>query len=293
MYCYDATLNTWTAIAVFPGAARRGAVAFTVNGKGYVGTGQSGAGYTSDFFEYNPGTNSWAPKAALPATPRTSSIGFAIGNYGYVGTGDSNSGSTNDFYRYDPATNTWTVRASVGLVTRQEACGFAVNGKGYIGTGDDYSSGNNYGDFWEYDPLTDQWIQIPDFDGTARRYLCSFVIGNRAYVGTGTNGTNFRDFWLYDKILGLLQEQMLNVDPVVYPNPTTDHVTIDIKNLPEGVSSDQLDVQIIDLTGKLYSNESFVGTKANVDSKELPNGVYMIRLNYSGEPFYTTKIIKE
>jgi len=52
---YDAVGGTWDEVTDFPGAPRTSAVAFELNGKGYVGTG-TGDGFTglSDFYEFNP-----------------------------------------------------------------------------------------------------------------------------------------------------------------------------------------------------------------------------------------------
>ena len=292
-YCYDPLYNTWTAIADFPGAARRGAVSFSVNGKGYVGTGQTGGGYSADFYEYNPLTNSWLPKAPFPGPPRTSSVAFTIDNFGYVGTGNTNSGSVNDFYRYDPATNQWIVRSTVGPTNRQEAAGFSVNGKGYIGTGDDFSSGNNFPDFWEYDPLLNTWVQIPDFDGTARRYLVGLTIGNRAYVGTGTNGTNFNDFWMFDKVLGLLQNQVEEIQPFVYPNPVQDVFRVDLVSIPNGADISGLRYKVIDLSGRIAKEGLLKGSVTEIRSSDFRSGYYILDLSYQGERFYTTKLFKE
>lgn len=290
-YEYNPLTNVWTAIADFPGLARRGAVSFVVNGKAYVGTGQTNSGYSADFFEYNPATNTWAPKAPILGLPRTSSVAFSIDNYGYLGTGNTNSGSINDFYRYDPITNQWIVRAPVGPTNRQEATGFAVNGKGYIGTGDDFSSGNNFGDFWEYDPVANSWIEIQEFDGTARRYLSSMVIGNRAYCGTGTNGTNFNDFWMFDQILSVLERQMQNVSPTIFPNPSSDLLQIDLGELPENIDQTVLGLEFYDVFGREVASMSMENTNLSVDISNYPKGWIVLSLTYNGEPFYSSKVL--
>lgn len=290
-YEYNPLTNVWTAIADFPGLPRRGAVSFVVNGKAYVGTGQTNSGYVADFFEYNPISNSWSPKASIPGLPRTSSVAFAIDNYGYLGTGNTTSGSINDFYRYDPTTNQWIVRAPVGPTYRQEATGFAVNGKGYIGTGDDYSSGNNFGDFWEYDPTSNTWVEIQEFDGTARRYLSSMVIGNRAYCGTGTNGTNFNDFWMFDQILSVLERQMSNVKPLIFPNPTADILKINLGELPENVDPRNIGVRFYDIFGRVISTDEFETEKLETSISSFSKGWLILELTHEGESFYTSKVL--
>jgi N-acetylneuraminic acid mutarotase len=290
-FAYDPTTNIWTPIADLLGAARRGAVGFAINGKGYVGTGQTTAGYSADFYEYNPTTNAWIMRANFPGPGRTAAVGFAIDQFGYLGTGNTNSGSSNDFYQYRPDINQWVLKAPVGPVTRQEAVGFSVNGFGYIGTGDDFSSGNNYGDFWEYDPLMNSWVQIEDFAGTSRRYLTAFVIGSRAYAGTGTNGTNFRDFWMFDQILSVLQRKYDDLKITLFPNPSSDFLKINIENLPDFVSLNSISLSIVDLNGNLIIKDSFNEKSKQLDVKNLMNGIYIYYLKYDDEVFKCGKFI--
>lgn len=289
-FSYDPQTNIWTPIADLPGAARRGAVAFTVGEFGYVGTGQTTAGFSADFYRYNPTLNQWTSIANFPGLPRTSSVAFSIENFGYVGTGQTNQGSRNDFYQYRPDLNQWVLKAPVGPTNRQEATGFAINGKGYIGTGDDFSSGNNFGDFWEYDPFMNSWIQIEDFAGTARRYLTSFTIGSRAYAGTGTNGTNFRDFWMFDQVLSVLSRKMDKLNFSFYPNPTHENIVVDLKELPDDVLINDIEVRILNLYGSTVRQFQLHEVKSILPIGDLNTGHYIIQLLHQGNAFKTSKL---
>jgi N-acetylneuraminic acid mutarotase len=291
-FSYDPNTNTWNPIADLLGPARRGAVGFSINGKGYVGTGQTTAGYSIDFYEYNPVTNIWTSKANFPGAGRTSAVGFAIDQFGYLGTGNTNMGSSNDFYQYRPDLNQWVLKAPVGPTTRQEAVGFAVNGMGYIGTGDDFSSGNNYGDFWEYDPFLNTWIQIEDFAGTARRYLTSFVIGSRAYVGTGTNGTNFRDFWMFDQILSVLKRNISDFHVALFPNPAQNEIHVQLGNLPVSVPISALKFEILDIYGKSRISEQLLTESSAYNIEGIQDGIYIYRLTYNHQVFKSGKFVK-
>jgi hypothetical protein len=191
--------NVWTQKANFGGTARYGAVALTIGGKGYIGTGRD-ATRKNDFWEYDPATNSWAQKANFGGTARYFATGFTIGAKGYIGTGRDVSGKRNDFWEYDPATNTWTQKANFGGGIRDYAVGISIGSKGYIGTGSNGTVDKN--DFWEYDPATNTWTQKANFGGTARESACGFTIGAKGYIGTGWDGTNEKkDFWEYDQSL--------------------------------------------------------------------------------------------
>ena len=185
----------WTQKTDFLGSARRGAVGFSINGKGYIGTGSTDGGVTTDFYEYDPTTNTWTQKADFPGPARWQAVGFSIGGKGYIGTGATDGGLATDFYEYDPVSNTWTQKADFPGTGRQLAVGFSIGGKGYIGTG--LESGPKK-DFYEYDPTTNTWTQKADFPGTGRTQAVGFSIGGNGYIGTGIENTQENDFWEYD-----------------------------------------------------------------------------------------------
>jgi N-acetylneuraminic acid mutarotase len=55
--------DTWTQKADFGGTARYGAFAFSINGKGYLGTGDNNNVLYKDVWEFDPLTHSWTQKA--------------------------------------------------------------------------------------------------------------------------------------------------------------------------------------------------------------------------------------
>src|SRR5689334_25410056 len=101
--------GVWTQLTDFGGTARDSAIAFSIDGKGYIGTGSDAGVRTSDFWEYDPSTNTWTRKADFPGAPIWLATGFSIGSKGYIGTGTVNNapGSKRWFAEYDPATDTW------------------------------------------------------------------------------------------------------------------------------------------------------------------------------------------
>jgi len=204
---YSQTQNFWIKKANFSGLKRERAVAFSINGKGYVGTGVDTADVVrKDFWEFDPIVNTWTQKADLVGVARRNAVGFSINDKGYIGTGMDNPeaslGSTlSDFMEYDPVTNTWIAKANfpgslgVGVYF---ATGFSADSKGYICCGkrgpNDYSK-----EFWEYKPVTDSWFQREDFPGGVRYQLSSFVIDNLAYIGLGIDQDVYRkDLWQYN-----------------------------------------------------------------------------------------------
>lgn len=192
--------QVWTQKANFAGMPAWGAVSFSIGNKGYMGTGETGTGYSNQFWEYAPLTDTWTQKADFGGGWVAGAVGFAIGNKGYLGTGQY-ALPLADFWEFDPVSNTWTQKADFGGGPRSYAVGFAIGNKGYIGTGN-YGVGST--DFWEYDPLTDAWTQKANFNGAARLFATGFSIGNKGYLGAGINGTAdtcYYDFWEYDPVV--------------------------------------------------------------------------------------------
>jgi len=289
-YKYDPITNTWSYIPNFPGTGRRGAVAFVSNGQGYVGTGQTTTGNTATFYKYSPASNSWSLAPVFPGTARTSSVAFSIGNDGYVGTGNTTIGSTNDFWQFSGTTNMWSQKANVGPTNRQEAAGFAINDKGYIGTGDDFSSGNNFKDIWEYDSNSNTWTEIGNFQGTARRYLVAISHGNFAYAGLGTNGTNFKDFWLFDQSLSLIERNLQQLQLSVYPIPSKGHVNFKLAAEGESIFK-EFNIHVFSKYGiEIYSGSIKPGVNS-IDLSSISAGIYFFRTEFDGHTIQNGQLI--
>lgn len=189
----------WTKLNDFSGDARVDAVAFSINGKGYFGTGGKSAQWKKgqqdrgndllkDFWEYDPAKDSWTQKSDFPGTEREGAVGFSIGDKGYIGTGydkRTQRACVKDFWEFNPVANSWTRKADYAGGPSHHGIGFSIGNKGYIGL----ASGN---DLWEYDPTTDAWTKkknMPIFHmGITPPELVGFIaltIGNKAYIGLG------------------------------------------------------------------------------------------------------------
>lgn len=198
---YNPANDIWIQKADFNGTARQFAVGFSIDTKGYLGTGQQSNGYLKDFWEYDAASDSWSQKADFAGESRRSAVGFSIGSKGYIGTGYSKNNGPEffkDFWEYDPTFNTWTQKMEFGGAGRCDAVGFSVGDKGYIGTG---GNAAYLKDFWEYNPLLNNWSQKTDFPGIARTQAVGFRIGSKGYIGTGYHNPDvFKDFWEYNPV---------------------------------------------------------------------------------------------
>ncbi len=204
-WVYNSAIDRWDRVADFPGNGRVAAVAFSIDGKGYVGTGYDGDNKLKDMWEYDPVLNSWTQKDDFAGGARYKAVGFSIDNYGYIGTGyGDDSVDKIDFYRFNPtaaAGNQWVKVQSIGGSKRRGATAFTANNKAYVCTG--ISNGVFLTDMWEYDPTADSWTQKEDLDYDEdwtidRQNASSFVLDGKGYVFLGEKSGSLLDVWEYD-----------------------------------------------------------------------------------------------
>ncbi|MBK0379544.1 Kelch repeat-containing protein [Mucilaginibacter segetis] len=195
---YDPATDKWTRKADYPGQASEYIKGFSINNKGYVGTGYGIKGLTNgnspqtvEFYEYDPATDKWTRKADFGGVERENTVAFEINGFGYMGLGtDYNyEADYKDLWKYDVSADRWTRVADYPGGGSFGNVGFACNGKGYVGLGGSNINKLN-SDFWQYDPGTDKWVQKANFIGTPRVFSGQFVIGNKAFVCFGESATS-------------------------------------------------------------------------------------------------------
>lgn len=78
-YEYNPTANTWTAKTDIGNGQRNRATAFSIGNKGYFGTGNFGATYYNDFWEYNPDmTYLWSTTATTNSISVSTAATFTV-----------------------------------------------------------------------------------------------------------------------------------------------------------------------------------------------------------------------
>lgn len=204
LFVYNPGFNLWDKVESMggefsTGLNRSSAVAFVIDNKAYVGTGQGDNPYFGDFWMYDMSTNTWTQVANFGGGPRTEAVAFASNNMGYVGTGKSAAGLTNDFWKFDPSMNSWTQVSPIPGNPRKQAVAVSLGINNFVGTGDD---GTFTDDFYKYDASTDTWTQVSDFAGTPRYGAVAFGIYPNLFVGTGYDNTlsYTKDFWSYNSL---------------------------------------------------------------------------------------------
>lgn len=218
--------DSWKKIAPLPGCtARVYGLAFSLNGKGYYGTGvDTVTGRdNSDIWSYDSTTDYWTQVSSLPVKTsagiikagRSGASAFTVNHLAFVTGGSCNSLGVylKDVWRYNDTTNTWAARSDFPGVARRFAVAASSDGynRGYFGTGftlsKDGQSTVTLGDFWEYDPGTDKWTgkpNIPQGRGEAAAFAiqpagaagtCIYVTGGALIAG---QMPFFKDLWKFD-----------------------------------------------------------------------------------------------
>ncbi len=77
-------------------------------------------------------------------------------------------------------------------------------------------------------------------------------------------------------------------DVSVYPNPTTQYLSVDINNAKSGKYS----VEVVNMIGQKILGEQVTNHKASLDVSDLASGVYMVDVYHNGVKFSTVKFVK-
>ncbi len=154
-------------------------------------------------------------------------------------------------------------------------------------------------------------IQLPTSasDPAASQGFLSFQIKPQATSPIGTILTNdatiqFDDQspLLVDQVFHTLGEDFIEVlivtsdHPVlkdievsVYPNPTSDVATFEIKNH----EAEEYQLEVFDLNGRLIHAANFLNEPVRILSKQLPSGLYVYKLRSADGFFSTGKLIRK
>ena len=190
-------------VASIPGNGRASAVAFAIDGKGYVALGRDSLkNQLKDCWEYDPIANSWTEKTSFPGIARVKGMATVVDGKAYVGLGFNTNLSVynynaclKDFWMFDPVLNSWIQKADFPSNFTDACVSFAYNNEVYVGSG---FNGDTFGkEFWKYSPTLDTWVKLNNFSGYARAAAVSCTNGVHVYFGTGYRTINENDWWEY------------------------------------------------------------------------------------------------
>lgn len=209
-YAFNTGNNSFSQRANLPGQVVTGAIAFSINGKGYWGGGMVfNVGETSAFYEYDAANNAWTSKTGLPRTMAYGTAAVCNGK-GYAGLGQyyvpGNSQKSQYWYEYDPIANSWASKKNLMNLPSGNfnngityaACA-TVGSDIFIFGGAYHGSYNLYIDeIYKYNAVTDSWTLVNGEPGGNRSEAAGFYHNGKIYIGGGMDSEPLRDLWEYN-----------------------------------------------------------------------------------------------
>jgi hypothetical protein len=120
----------------------------------------------------------------------------------------------------------------------------------------------------------------------------SYSIGQSVYTtNTGTGGSVSQGVQQPYEIMivsGFGEVHVISLTASVYPNPTSDIITLKVENY----TVENLGYYLYDINGALLENKRIESNKTNIVMSNLPPAVYFLKVTERNEEIKAFKIIK-
>ncbi|MFT4695060.1 MAG: hypothetical protein ACI8RY_000214 [Urechidicola sp.] len=126
-------------------------------------------------------------------------------------------------------------------------------------------------------------------DATGAGGSSSYTVGQAVYTtNTGTNSSVAQGVQqpFEISITTGINIESINLDLSVYPNPTTDFLTLKTEN------SENISYQLFNLEGKLIEDKKVNTNNTSIKMVELPKTIYFLKVAKNNQIVKTFKIIK-
>ena len=120
----------------------------------------------------------------------------------------------------------------------------------------------------------------------------AYSVGQVVYTSnTGTNGSvaqGVQQAFEISVVTGIEEAKGINLSVSAYPNPTTDYLTLEVKD----VELLNLHFQMYDMNGKLLQIEKITGNQTSIVMSNLVPANYFVKVIQGNKEVKTFKIIK-
>ena len=120
----------------------------------------------------------------------------------------------------------------------------------------------------------------------------SYSVGQVVYTtNTGTNGSvaqGVQQPFEISVVTAIEEAKGINLSVSAYPNPTTDYLTLSIKEF----DISNVSYQLLDMNGKLLQNEKITGNQTSIVMSNLVPATYFVKVIQDNKEVKTFKIIK-
>ena len=127
-------------------------------------------------------------------------------------------------------------------------------------------------------------------DATGSGGTVAFSVGQIVYTtSTGTTGSVAQGVEQAYEISSVgIKETALNISLSIFPNPTSDYLTLKV----EDYNKEALSYNLLDEQGKSVLNEQITNQDTQVAMSTLARGIYFINVLQANKKIQTFKIIK-
>jgi len=129
-------------------------------------------------------------------------------------------------------------------------------------------------------------------DATGSGGTVAYSVGQVVYTtNTGTNGSvaqGVQQAFEISVVTGIEEAKGINLSVSAYPNPTTDYLTLEVKD----VELLNLHFQMYDMNGKLLQIEKITGNQTSIVMSNLVPANYFVKVIQGNKEVKTFKIIK-
>ena len=129
-------------------------------------------------------------------------------------------------------------------------------------------------------------------DASGSGGIISYSVGQVVYsTSTGANGSVAQGvqqpYEIY-VVSGIEQANGINIKCIVYPNPVTDYLQLKVENY----QFNNLAYQLFDTDGKMIKTEKIITVETKINTENIVQGSYLLRLIENDKAIKTFKIIK-
>ncbi len=128
-------------------------------------------------------------------------------------------------------------------------------------------------------------------DATGSGGTVAYSVGQIDYVtNTSTSGGENQGVQQpYEFFIVGTNDLLLDISITIYPNPTTNNLTLQVSDY----NSEKLSYQLYDMQGKLLNHEQIVASQTKVNMDSFPPATYFVHLiNLENKKVQSFKIIK-
>ncbi len=133
-------------------------------------------------------------------------------------------------------------------------------------------------------------VAVSGGDASGSGGSVAYTVGQVAYTSiSGTGGSvNQGVQQPYEIFVVGTAEPERNITLAVYPNPTANLLTLQIKDL----GNEKLDYQLFDLNGKHLESKRITGSETLISMGDLPAAMYFVRVTTKNKTIQTFKVNK-